>query len=88
MSSILTIIAKGNTKSDIQKNFKIIDEIFNNINIYFTLFSEEELNPRIYYSAKTIESKNILNLIHQLKSDKNVNYTIKQIAYASHLNII
>jgi len=88
MASILTILVKGNLPSDIKKNFVILDKYFSKINNQFIIFSKENLNPRIYYSSKSITSKDILNIIHHLKQDKDINYIIKQIAYISHLNII
>lgn len=88
MSSILTIHAKGNSKTELNKSFEIIDAFMNNQNTLFTLISSTDpnFNPRIYYSETTIITKSIHDLASALKTDKTVNQVVKAVSYSGNLN--
>ncbi|HQF36912.1 MAG TPA: hypothetical protein PLL26_04710 [Candidatus Dojkabacteria bacterium] len=87
MASVLTIIVKGNSKSELDKNFSIVDSYMNRQNFLILVSSiNPNFNPRIYYSNETLETKKIHDIITVLKTDKTINHAIRLIEYASHLN--
>lgn len=88
MASIITIHAKGNTKAEIDKKLEIIDSYMNlNQNIFILVSSRNpSFNPRIYYSEITVIPKMIYDIITSLKTDKEINYAIREIAYSGNLN--
>lgn len=87
MATILTIKAKGNTQTEINKNLEIIDSYMNSVTILKLVSSiRPNFNPRIYYNETTIIPKNIQDIVTFLRTDKTINHAIKEVAYVGHLN--
>jgi hypothetical protein len=88
MSSILTITAKGNSKTEIDKNLNQISFYMNSQQAVFELISSTNpnYNPRIYYSKENVISKTIHEITTKLKTDKIINHAIREIAYSGNLN--
>ena len=89
MASILTVTVKGVSKSELDKNFQILDSYMNQ-QTEFTLVSSTKpnFNPRIYYSSETLIIKTIHDVINVLKTDKTINQAVRGIAYSQNLNKI
>ena len=73
MASILTILAKGNNPTEFVKNLKLIDNFMYTYENILPLISLPNINPRIYYNQKGLIPKNILDIIHLLKTSKEIN---------------
>lgn len=86
MSAIISIIVKGNSPSEINKNFGIIDSAMEPYKDLMIRISDLKYNPRVYYNKQIIETSKIHNIITSLKNDKQVRAAIKQIEYSSSLN--
>jgi len=88
MSSVLTITVKGVAKSELDKNFEIVDSYMNSKQTNFKLVSSTRpnFNPRIYFSEETVISKIIHDIIDGLKTDKSINTAIRKISFAGHLS--
>jgi len=88
MATVLTISVKGNSKSELNKNFELIDSYMTEKQKVFVLVSSTKpnYNPRIYYSSTTVESKLVHDIINSLKTDKTINQAIRGIAFAPHLS--
>lgn len=89
MATILTVTVKGVSKSELDKNFQILDSYMNQ-QTEFTLVSgtKPNFNPRIYYSSETLITKIIHDVINVLKTDKTINQAVRGIAYSQNLNKI
>jgi hypothetical protein len=89
MASILTVTVKGVSKSELDKNFQILDSYMNQ-QTEFTLVSSTKpnFNPRIYYSSETLITKIIHDVINVLKTDKIINQAVRGISYSQNLNKI
>jgi len=89
MASILTVTVKGVSKSELDKNFQILDSYMNQ-QTEFTLVSSTKpnFNPRIYYSNETLITKIIHDVINVLKTDKIINQAVRGISYSQNLNKI
>lgn len=86
MSAIFIINAKGNSLTEINKNLQLIDSFMDSNQNIFNLVSDIKNNPRIYYNKDVIVPKDIHDLITNLKTNKEINYSIKGIQYHGSLN--
>jgi hypothetical protein len=89
MATVLTVTVKGVSKSELDKNFQILDSYMNQ-QTEFKLISSTKpnFNPRIYYSGETLIIKTIHDVINVLKTDKTINQAVRGIAYSQNLNKI
>ncbi len=87
MATILTVEVKGVSKSELEKNFQIVDTYMNQQNIFELVSSTKpNYNPRIYYNQKTLNSKDIHDIITVLKTDKVICHAVRVVEIAGHLN--
>jgi hypothetical protein len=88
MASIITILIKGVSKPELEKNFQIVDSYMNSNQTSFTLVSNTRpnYNPRIYYNKDTVNSKDIHDITNVLKTDKIISHAVRAVEYAGHLN--
>jgi len=89
MATVLTVTVKGVSKSELDKNFQILDSYMNQQSEFKLVSSTKpNFNPRIYYSSETLIIKTIHDVINVLKTDKTINQAVRGIAYSQNLNKI
>jgi hypothetical protein len=87
MATIFTVHVKGFSKSELDKNFQIIDSFMNQqTNFKLVSSTQPNFNPRIYYSEETLIGKIIHDIVNILKTDKSINLAVKGISYSQNLN--
>jgi len=89
MATVLTVTVKGVSKSELDKNFQILDSYMNQQSEFKLVSSTKpNFNPGIYYSSETLIIKTIHDVINVLKTDKTINQAVRGIAYSQNLNKI
>ena len=87
MATILTVEVKGVSKPELEKNFQTVDSYMGQQKIFELVSSTRpNYNPRIYYNQKTINSKDVHDIITVLKTDKVICHAVRTVEYAGHLN--
>jgi len=87
MATVLAVTVKGVSKSELDKNFQILDSYMNQqTNFKLVSSTRPNFNPRIYFSEETVISKIIHDIIDGLKTDKSINTAIRKISFAGHLS--